>query len=143
MDVIWQRLRLRCFTLQYHHLPTSISKISCKNIISVNKMINKYIYDSKNSIAWRRRRRSCLRDGVPESRSSLHDGMPSSGSWLRAAVRLWIRYHSEESMKTSASKGRSICHTLASVHGLCFMPFEADLSWRQRGSGFDITLKNP
>ena len=71
-------------------LPTSISKISSKNIIFVNKMNNKYIYDSKNSIAWRRRRRSCLRDGVPESRSSLRDGMPSSGSWLRAAVRLLI-----------------------------------------------------
>lgn len=53
LDVIWQRLRLRCFTLQYHPLPTSISKISSKHIIFVNKMNNKYIYDSKNNIAWR------------------------------------------------------------------------------------------
>ena len=44
-----------------------------------------------------------------------------------AAARLWIRYHSQESMKTSASKGRSRCHTPASVQGIYFMPFEADL----------------
>ena len=30
-------------------------------------------------------------------------------------------------MKSSASKGRNRCHTPASVHGICFMPFEADL----------------
>ena len=86
---------------------------------------------------------SCLRNGVPSSKSCLRDSMPGSGSWLRAAAQLWIRYHSKESMKTSASKGRSICHTLASVHGICFMPFEVDLSWRRHGSGSDITLKNP
>ena len=44
-----------------------------------------------------------------------------------AAAWLWIRYHSQESMKTSASKGRSRCHTPASVQGICFMPFKADL----------------
>ena len=35
--------------------------------------------------------------------------------------------HSQKSMKSSASKGRNRCHTPASVHGICFMPFEADL----------------
>ena len=44
---------------------------------------------------------------------------------------IWQRWqwviHSQESMKTSASKGRNICHTPVSVHGICFMPFEADL----------------
>ena len=35
--------------------------------------------------------------------------------------------HSQESMKTSTSKGRNICHTPASVHGIYFKPFEADL----------------
>ena len=35
--------------------------------------------------------------------------------------------HSQEYMRTSASKGRNICHTLASAHGICFMLFEADL----------------
>ena len=145
MDVIWQRLRLRCFTLQYHHLPTSISKISSKDIIFVNKMNNKYIYDSKNSIAWRRRRGSgsCLRDGVPRSRSCLR---VAAQLWILAARRralLWIRYHSQESMKTSTSKGISICHTPVSVHGICFIPFEPAVSWRRRCSGSDITLKNP
>ena len=38
----------------------------------------------------------------------------------------WL-IHSPESMKSSASKGRNRCHTLASVHAICFMPFEADL----------------
>ena len=43
-------------------------------------------------------------------------------------IHLPIRYHSEESMKTSASKGRSTCHsTPASLHAICFMPFEVDL----------------
>ena len=44
---------------------------------------------------------------------------------------IWQRWqcviHSQESMRTSASKGRNICHTPASVHGICFMPFETDL----------------
>ena len=35
--------------------------------------------------------------------------------------------HSKESMKTSASKGRSRWHSPASVHAICFIPFEADL----------------
>ena len=35
--------------------------------------------------------------------------------------------HSQQSKKSSASKGRNRCHTPASVHGICFMPFEADL----------------
>ena len=30
-------------------------------------------------------------------------------------------------MKRSTSNGRNICHTPARVHGICFMPFEADL----------------
>ena len=103
MDVIWQRLRLRFFTLQYHHLPTSISKISSKDIIFVNKMNNKYIYDSKNSIAWRRRRGSgsCLRDGVPRSRSC-----------LRAAAQLWIL----------ASRRRALLWILAAGGGAALDP---------------------
>ena len=44
---------------------------------------------------------------------------------------IWQRWqwliHSLESMKSSAPKGRNRCHTLVSVHGICFMPFEADL----------------
>ena len=28
---------------------------------------------------------------------------------------------------SSASKGKNRCHTPASVHGICFMPFEGDL----------------
>ena len=44
---------------------------------------------------------------------------------------IWQRWqwliHSPESMKSSASKCRNKCHTPASVHGICFMPFEADL----------------
>ena len=71
----------RCFTLLYHHLPTNISKISSKNIIFINKINNKYIYDSKNRIAWGRRR---------GSGSCLGDGVPDPGSCLRAAARLWI-----------------------------------------------------
>ena len=35
--------------------------------------------------------------------------------------------HSPEFMKSSASKCRNRCHTLASVHGVCFMPFEVDM----------------
>ena len=38
----------------------------------------------------------------------------------------WL-IHSPESMKSSASKSRNRCHTPASVHAICFMPFEANL----------------
>ena len=38
----------------------------------------------------------------------------------------WL-IHSPESMKSSSSKGRNRCHTPMSVHGICFMPFEANM----------------
>ena len=55
---------------------------------------------------------------------------------LMAAARLWIRYHSQESMKTSASKGRSRCHTPASVQGI----FHAFRGRPVHGSGTALDL---
>jgi len=62
----------------------------------------------------------------------------------------WL-IHSPESMKSSASKGRNRCHTLASVHGICFMPSRLTCSWQVlnlsilcgKGGNEWFTLKNP